>query len=215
MLAIKPQVFETIMLICFGSSWPFAVAKTLRTKTVSSKCIVFLFLIFSGYIFGIIHKLIGPFDHVIWLYVINASMVFTEIILYFLYNVHSDDFGMPVRKIAVTFRLNPVDNADGQILSRNKFLNKYEKQTVFSFLLNRINSIKFSPNPPNLLNFAPLFKQVCPKCFWRIVHAYLLSSCKQALIKYRETNPRLFYQYICWSLLLPCTLLMFRTTDQL
>ena len=85
MIDMNSQLFETIMLLCFGSSWPFAVVKTLQTKVVNCKSIVFLFLIFSGYLSGITHKLIGDFDHVIWLYIVNGSMVLTEIILYFKY----------------------------------------------------------------------------------------------------------------------------------
>ena len=85
MLELTPQLFEAIMLFCFGSSWPFAVFKSIRTKAVGSKCIVFLVLIFCGYLSGIMHKLAGRIDLVIWLYVINGSMVFTEIILYFRY----------------------------------------------------------------------------------------------------------------------------------
>ena len=71
------------MLMCFGCSWPFAVVKTLRTKVVKGKSIIFLCLIFSGYLSGILYKLISNFDHVTWLYVINGSMVLTEIILYY------------------------------------------------------------------------------------------------------------------------------------
>ncbi len=86
MIEIGPTVLETIMLVCFGCSWPFAIARTLRTKTVKGKSVVFMILIFTGYMAGIISKLIFHYDHVIWLYVANGSMVFTEIWLYFKYN---------------------------------------------------------------------------------------------------------------------------------
>ena len=86
MYCIDPHLFETIMLICFGSSWPFAILKTVRSKTVAGKSIIFILLIFIGYLSGVISKLVGPFDHVIWLYIVNGSMVFTEIVLYFRYN---------------------------------------------------------------------------------------------------------------------------------
>ncbi len=79
------KIFEIIMLICFGCSWPFAVAKTLRTKVVNGKSPVFLGLIFIGYIAGILNKLATNFDHVIWLYCLNGSMVLAEIILYVKY----------------------------------------------------------------------------------------------------------------------------------
>ena len=81
------------MLICFGSSWPFAVAKTLRTKVVKGKSLVFLGLIFIGYIAGILNKITTNFDHVVWLYCLNGSMVLIEIILYLKYK--KPDLFMP------------------------------------------------------------------------------------------------------------------------
>jgi len=52
------SVFEMGMLICFGVSWPFAVYKTWKTKTSESKSMVFLWLVFVGYLSGIAHKVI-------------------------------------------------------------------------------------------------------------------------------------------------------------
>ena len=80
-----PKLFEILMLICFGSSWPFAVAKTFKTKVVVGKSPVFLVLIFTGYLSGILYKLTVNFDNVIWLYALNGSMVLTEIVLYLKY----------------------------------------------------------------------------------------------------------------------------------
>jgi len=83
---ISPQIFETVMLVCFGSSWPFAVMKSIKTKTVTGKSIIFLCLILAGYIAGIIYNLSYNLDLVICLYIINVSLVFTEIVLYHRYN---------------------------------------------------------------------------------------------------------------------------------
>ena len=63
------SVFEAGMLICFGASWPFAVMKTYKTKSVKGKSRLFLSLIIIGYIFGIINKIINSVDFVLWLYV--------------------------------------------------------------------------------------------------------------------------------------------------
>ncbi len=92
------RIFEIIMLICFGCSWPFAVAKTLRTKAVKGKSPVFLGLIFIGYIAGILNKLATNFDHVIWLYCLNGSMVMAEIILYIKYE--KSNFCIPSKLIS-------------------------------------------------------------------------------------------------------------------
>ena len=35
------QVFEVIMLVCFGLSWPFNIAKSLRSRTAKGKSLWF------------------------------------------------------------------------------------------------------------------------------------------------------------------------------
>ena len=85
------SVFEALMLICFGASWPFAVMKTYKTKNVKGKSILFLSLIFIGYIFGIINKVIKGVDFVIYLYVLNGIFVLTDILLYFNYKNRTEE----------------------------------------------------------------------------------------------------------------------------
>ena len=72
------SIFEAGMLFCFGFSWPFAVAKTFRTKNVKGKSKLFLSLIILGYICGIINKILNSMDIVFWLYVINLLLVSTD-----------------------------------------------------------------------------------------------------------------------------------------
>ncbi len=79
-------MLEAIMIICFGLSWPMSIYRTLKMKQVTGKSDVFLWLVFCGYIAGIFHKLFNAFDWVILLYSINAGMVFTDIVLYYIYN---------------------------------------------------------------------------------------------------------------------------------
>lgn len=79
------SLFEAIMLLCFGASWPFAVAKTYKTKNVKGKSIVFLSLIVIGYLSGIAHKFLYSHDAVIWLYVLNCLLVSAEIVMWFKY----------------------------------------------------------------------------------------------------------------------------------
>ncbi len=79
------SVYEILMLICFGASWPFAVLKTYKTKNVKGKSVLFLSLIFIGYVCGIIHKCIYKPDAVVWLYVLNLILVGTDLFLWFLY----------------------------------------------------------------------------------------------------------------------------------
>jgi hypothetical protein len=86
------QVLEGAMLICFGISWPASILKTWRAKTVAGKSLLFLSLIFSGYLAGIGAKLFRALDGGTWpelvtvLYVINACLVGTDILLYLKYS---------------------------------------------------------------------------------------------------------------------------------
>jgi hypothetical protein len=98
MSVVDPHVFEVMMLCCFGCSWPFAIAKTIRTKMVKGKSIVFIVLVFIGYVSGTVSKLVGKFDHVIWFYVLNGSMVFTEIVLYCRYHRPTNDHTIRIVK---------------------------------------------------------------------------------------------------------------------
>lgn len=77
--------YEILMLICFGVSWPVALLKTYKTKSVKGKSFLFLFLILLGYVFGVIHKLIYSPDYVIWLYILNGLLVFADMALWFVY----------------------------------------------------------------------------------------------------------------------------------
>jgi len=79
------SIFEAGMLVCFGFSWPFAVAKTYKTKNVEGKSLKFLYLVLIGYLFGILHKIFFSPDPVIILYISNALLVFADLILYYRY----------------------------------------------------------------------------------------------------------------------------------
>jgi len=76
------SIFEIIMLICFGMAWPFSIYKSWKTKENGSKSLIFLTALIIGYISGIIHKILYSFDGVIFLYILNAVMVFIEIIFF-------------------------------------------------------------------------------------------------------------------------------------
>jgi hypothetical protein len=77
------SVFEIIMLLCFGLSWPISITKALRTKVVAGKSPFFLGIIIVGYGSGIIHKILFSRNWVIILYMINLIMVAIDLSLYF------------------------------------------------------------------------------------------------------------------------------------
>ena len=79
------SIFEAIMMLCFGASWPFQVAKTYRTKNVEGKSILFLWLVETGYILGMLHHILYAPDKVIYLYLLNFALVGIDMVLYYKY----------------------------------------------------------------------------------------------------------------------------------
>ncbi len=77
------SIFEILMLICFGAAWPFSIYKSIKSKSIKGKSLLFLLVILGGYTAGIFHKVFYNYDGVIFLYIFNFLMVFVDIILYF------------------------------------------------------------------------------------------------------------------------------------
>lgn len=78
------SIFETIMLICFGLSWPLNLIKAYRAKTARGTSLPFILLIITGYIAGISAKLItGQINYVLIAYLLNLAIVSLNIVVYF------------------------------------------------------------------------------------------------------------------------------------
>jgi hypothetical protein len=81
------QLFEGLMLVCFGTSWPFAIWKTYRTKRVEGKSMIFLVLVTLGYLSGLTAKFYRaatehkPLEPVTALYGVLALMVAADLAL--------------------------------------------------------------------------------------------------------------------------------------
>lgn len=76
------SIFEVIMLLCFGAAWPSSIYKSYRSRTSQGKSVVFLVIVFTGYIAGIFHKVFYNLDWVVVLYGVNALMIVVDILLY-------------------------------------------------------------------------------------------------------------------------------------
>ena len=74
-------LFEFLMLFCFGFSWPFAIAKSIKSKSTKGKSLMFMLLVIAGYVFGIIHKVLYNFNWVTWVYVILMLLVSFDVCL--------------------------------------------------------------------------------------------------------------------------------------
>ena len=79
------SIFEAFMLLCFGIGWPVSIIKSLRTKVVKGKSPMFMGIVFTGYLSGIVHKVIFSPDWIILLYLFNFIMVGIDLFLYFRY----------------------------------------------------------------------------------------------------------------------------------
>jgi len=77
------NIFEIIMMICFGSSWPFSIYKSYTSRSTQGKSVVFLYIVSVGYIAGVLHKIYYNYDFIIIFYVINLLLVITDIILFY------------------------------------------------------------------------------------------------------------------------------------
>ena len=78
------SILETVMLVCFGFSWPLNVIKAYRAKTAKGTSLPFILLIITGYIAGISAKLIsGQINFVLIAYILNLAIVSLNVIVYF------------------------------------------------------------------------------------------------------------------------------------
>ena len=78
------EILETLMVICFGLSWPISVYKSYKARTAAGQSLVFLSAIWIGYIFGIAGKIITHnINYVLIVYIFNLLVVTCDLILYF------------------------------------------------------------------------------------------------------------------------------------
>ena len=79
------QIFEFIMLACFGLSWPISVYKSIKSKSTQGKSVVFIVAIIIGYISGIIGKIVNDqLTYVLIIYCFNLIVVSVDLVLFFI-----------------------------------------------------------------------------------------------------------------------------------
>ncbi len=88
------SIMETMMVVCFGISWPLNIFKAWKSRTAKGTSILFYFFIWIGYIFAMTGKIAmiianSPtawYDTVEWyvmfFYVLNILMVSAGIVIY-------------------------------------------------------------------------------------------------------------------------------------
>ena len=76
-------IFESVMLICFGLSWPLNVIKAYKARTTKGTSLPFILLIITGYIAGITAKLVsGQINYVLVVYLLNLLIVSLNVAVY-------------------------------------------------------------------------------------------------------------------------------------
>ena len=76
------QAFEAIMLLCFGASWPFNIAKSIKSRTAKGKSVWFEVCVVAGYTFGLTGKFInGQLTYVVIVYAMDLILVTTALLL--------------------------------------------------------------------------------------------------------------------------------------
>ena len=79
------EIMETLMLLCFGASWPFSVYRNIRAKSARSMSLNFILLIIIGYVAGITAKIMsGSFTYVLAAYILNLAVVSVNLVVYFI-----------------------------------------------------------------------------------------------------------------------------------
>lgn len=78
------SIFETVMLLCFGFSWPMNLIKAYNAKTAKGTSLPFILLIIIGYLAGITAKIVtGQTNYVLAAYVLNLAIVLLNLVIYF------------------------------------------------------------------------------------------------------------------------------------
>ena len=79
------QIFEFIMLACFGLSWPISVYKSIKSRSTQGKSVVFILAIIIGYVSGIIGKIVNEqLTYVLIIYCFNLLVVSADLVLFFI-----------------------------------------------------------------------------------------------------------------------------------
>lgn len=78
------SVFETIMIISFGASWPLSIYRSYKSRSTKGKSLFFMCFIVFGYVCGLVAKFLSAtYNLAFWFYFPNIILVSTDICLYF------------------------------------------------------------------------------------------------------------------------------------
>jgi len=76
------NIFESIMLICFGFAWPISIYKSFVSKKTAGKSLLFLIVLQIGYVAGVLFKLTDTININLYLYILNFVMITIDELLF-------------------------------------------------------------------------------------------------------------------------------------
>jgi hypothetical protein len=83
-MGIAASILETLMIVCFGLSWPLSIMRSYKSRSTKGKSLLFMCFIVFGYFCGVASKMIThTYNLAFWFYFPNIVMVSTDICLYF------------------------------------------------------------------------------------------------------------------------------------
>lgn len=89
------ELLETVMLVCFGLSWPFSLVRNIKAHSAKGMSLPFTLLIISGYLAGITAKIImHRFNYVLIAYLFNLVIVTANVVVYFINKEHDKKAGL-------------------------------------------------------------------------------------------------------------------------
>ena len=69
------EIFETLMIVCFGISWPLSVYRSYKSRSTKGKSLLFMCFIAFGYVCGITSKVMNHnFNLAFWFYFRNRAL---------------------------------------------------------------------------------------------------------------------------------------------
>ena len=127
------EVLETVMLICFGCSWPMSLVKNIKAKTAKGMSIGFTLLILTGYIAGITAKIMnhgGAF--VLAVYIFNLVIVSANLVVYFINKKRDKQHEAAGEEIVTAEEDNTATNKESNMSAYSKELSKYSQMNEVS-----------------------------------------------------------------------------------
>jgi len=87
------NIFESIMLVCFGFAWPLSIYKSFVSKKTAGKSLLFLLVLQIGYVAGVLFKLTEYWNNLktnpnetisinLYLYILNFVMITIDELLF-------------------------------------------------------------------------------------------------------------------------------------